>query len=88
MSSARPSADPPDSSQQDAQPSNQARLLMGPTDIGTLTASQAGFINTITVLEDEFKYSPVYGQPLNATIAKLFPPTAYAALRNRYTSFV
>ena len=52
---------------------------MAPIDITGLTTSQAGFINTIRVLEDEMKYAPMDGRQVTATIAELFPPAVLFA---------
>ena len=78
MATARPSADPEDSSN-DAPSQSQNRVFMAPIDITGLTTSQAGFINTIRVLEDEMKYTPIDGQQVKATIAELFPPAVLFA---------
>ena len=78
MSTARPTADPADSSN-DAPAQSQNRVFMAPIDITGLTTSQVGFINTIRVLEDEMNYAPMDGQQVKATIAELFPPAVLFA---------
>ena len=60
-------------SQSQASPSVRT-LFCHAVDMASLTRAQAGFINSVRMLDDEIRSGPLSAEELKASVAEMFPP--------------